>query len=86
METKTWPYGTTRRAKVEMVRFHPRELAVEASDGQLLVDELGEMHICVGEQCADFTASEGDLGTLTFTQGGPTGGYWRFVKDTATPQ
>lgn len=26
-------------------------------------------------------ASAGDEGTLTFTDGGPTGGYWLFARD-----
>ena len=79
---KTWPYGTTRRGVVCIARWHPKSLPADTTDGQLIRDELNEMHICVGEQCADFTAKAGDSGTLTFTQGGPTGGYWKFTKDT----
>lgn len=80
MNTKTWPYGTTRRGVVEIAKWKPPECPPGA-EGQLIKDDQDEMHICVGESCADFTASKGDTGTLTFTEGGPTGGYWKFVKD-----
>ena len=33
-----------------------------------------------GDECADFTAKEGDTGTLTFMRGGPTGGFCQFRK------
>ena len=42
-------------------------------------DELNEGHVIHGvdtEPCA-----VGDTGTLTFTKGGPKGGYWKFTKD-----
>lgn len=77
---RTWAYVTTRRGTVRVARMkHP--FKAKASDAQLIVDEKMEMHVCIGEQCADFTAKDGDTGTLTFTQGGPTGGYWKFTKD-----
>ena len=79
--TRTWPYGTTRKATVCIAKWRPTGLDKDAATGQLIRDELGEMHVCVGEQCADFSARDGDSGTLTFTQGGPTGGYWKFTKD-----
>jgi len=31
-----------------------------------------ELRICIGDGCADFTAEEGDTGTLTFTRGRPS--------------
>lgn len=80
MTTKTWPFGTTRKAVVVTARWRPEGLDHRASTGQLLKDELGEMHVCVGTECADFTAKDGDEGVLTFTKGGPTGGYWKFKK------
>lgn len=43
-------------------------------------DEDGEGHI-LARGAEDETAEVGDLGTLTFTEGGPTGGYWKFRKD-----
>lgn len=80
MNTRTWPYGTTRRGTVRLARVqHPTEPA--AGEAQLILDDQREMHVCVGRDCADFTAKDGDEGTLTFTKGGPTGGYWKFTKD-----
>lgn len=81
MKTATYPYGTTRRATVLKTNWRPAGLPAQAPSGQLLMDDVGEAHICVGDTCADFTAKADDKGTLTFTQGGPTGGYWKFVKD-----
>lgn len=78
---KTWPFGTTRRAKVIHAKYRPKGLDPRAATGQFIVDHLNEGHICVGEECADFSAKDGDAGTLTFTKGGPTGGYWKFKKD-----
>jgi hypothetical protein len=76
----TYAYGTTRKAKVLKTNWRPKGLPDKAPSGMLLVDEFKEGHVCVGE-CGDMTAKEGDTGTLTFTKGGPTGGYWKFTKD-----
>ena len=63
-----------------IARWHPKELPPDCADGQLVRDNLGEMHICVGEEYADFTAKKGDTGTLTFVRGAPTGGFWQYRK------
>jgi hypothetical protein len=67
-------YGTTRRATLKHCDVSP-------FGGQCLtlVDELNECHIIVGH--ASDAGKPGDTGTLIFTEGGPTGGYWRFLKD-----
>jgi hypothetical protein len=80
MTTATHPYGTTRRGVVKLANWRPAGLDPRASAGQLIFDDQNEMHVCVGD-CGDVTAKEGDSGTLTFTKGGPTGGYWKFKKD-----
>ena len=80
IQTETWPYGTTRRASVLVARWRPHGLDQRASDGQIIKDDRNEMHVCVGG-CGDPSARDGDSGILTFTQGGPTGGYWKFKKD-----
>ncbi len=80
MNVKTYPYGTTRKATVLKSNWKPVGLDPRANAGQLLKDELGEGHICVGD-AGDASAIPGDKGTLTFTKGGPTGGYWKFQKD-----
>lgn len=70
VKTRNWPYGTQRRAKVVETRPWLEAL--------VLVDEVGEGHIIRPVSCA---YDVGDTGTLTFTEGGPTGGYWRFMWD-----
>jgi len=70
MITKTWPYGTTLRCVVVDC----------AKQFQCVVDERNEGHVLVGD-AQDPTAKPGDTGTLTFTEGGPTGGFWKFQKD-----
>jgi hypothetical protein len=75
IQTRTWPYGTTRLAKVVECIKQRHHLKA-----QVLTDELGEGHVLLaGAQ--DESAKTGDRGTLTFTKGGPTGGYWKFKKD-----
>ncbi len=70
MQAKTWPYGTTRKGVVEK----------SGNGWQIVVDATREAHVLMrGAQ--DDSAEVGDRGTLTFTDGGPTGGYWKFVKD-----
>lgn len=74
MKTRTWPYGTTRKGTLENI--------VRGRDGtaHVVLDDHNEGHVLVaGAQ--DKSAKEGDTGTLTFTKGGPTGGYWKFKKD-----
>lgn len=70
MKKRTCPYGSTLRAKV-----------IEIHQGVHLVqDQNHEGHVlAAGAQ--DPQAKEGDHGTLTFTQGGPTGGFWKFERD-----
>lgn len=76
---RTWPYGTKRRARV-------LERSTAKVGGQtvrvMVLEELDrkEAHVLVGNECCDAGANRGDEGTLTFTQGGPTGGYWKFSK------
>ncbi len=80
MITRTWPYGTTRRATVLKSNWRPPGIPDDVGGGQLLKDDQGEMHLCIGN-CGDQTAPVGATGTLTFTPGGPTGGYWKFQRD-----
>jgi hypothetical protein len=76
MLTATHAFGTTRRATV--AGANPS--SVPARLLQLVKDDQGEYHfLACGAQ--DETAEVGASGTLTFTEGGPTGGYWKFVKD-----
>ncbi len=70
LSKRTWLYGTTRRAKL---------LESRRSGVQVVVDELKEGHVLVFG-AGDKTAQQGDSGILTFTKGGPTGGFWKFTK------
>lgn len=69
----TYPYGATRKATILETHefFH------------VAVDELGEGHVLLGFDAYDETAQANDKGILTFTKGGPTGGYWKFTKGPA---
>lgn len=77
METKVIPFGTERAAFV--VRATKDTIIVHASDGQ------GYVLLAHG---LDPLPPVGETGTITFTQGGPMGGYWKYegpikVKDHA---
>jgi hypothetical protein len=75
-QTKTWPYGTTRKATVAEI-IHERSRII-----QIVTDDHGEAHILTNG-AEDQLAAINDFGTLTFCAGGPTGGYWKFTKDKA---
>lgn len=70
MLTVTYPYGTTRKGKVVDI----------VGRTQFVEDDVREGHILMAG-AGDPAARIGDAGTSTFTQGGPTGGYWKFAKD-----
>lgn len=78
MLTATHPYGTTRRCRVEDVILSRRLSTVIA------IDELDEGHLLFYRR-DQVEARKGDVGTLTFTAGGPTGGYWLFTRDDPPP-
>lgn len=76
MTKRVFEFGATRRA--EIVSSEPGLLIAE--------DEHGEAHLLLLTVNAlqplpapEF--AEGDRGTLTFTAGGPMGGFWKFTKD-----
>lgn len=82
MLTRTWPYGTVKRGRVLRVDDTTTHtiLTVEEIDptagdkgGFILIDRRG-----------DAIAKPGDMGTMVFTKGGPTGGYWKFTPDPGT--
>jgi hypothetical protein len=50
---KTWPYGTQRTGVVCIARWHSKELPPDVANRQLIRDNLGEMHVCVGDECAE---------------------------------
>ena len=66
---RTWPYGTTRTGAV----------LTDEPSMQVVLDDQNEGHILLGN-ARDPSAGIGDRGVLTFTRGGPTGGFWKFEK------
>ncbi len=81
MKTRTWKYGSTLRGKVIEggILNSPSHVKWQA---HLIQDQNGEGHVLING-AFDPEAKEGDEGTLTFTKGGPTGGYWKFQKGKA---
>jgi hypothetical protein len=58
-----------------------RGKVIEINGGVFLIeDQNNEGHVLAFGAC-DPDSKEGDEGTLTFTKGGPTGGYWKFERD-----
>lgn len=70
MLTRKFNIGETRKATVEEIG---RKLVV-------VVDEFKEGHFLIG-MAHDPNIFKGQTGTLTFTAGGPMGGYWKFTGD-----
>lgn len=67
MIKRTWPYGTKKR--VEVIHVEPKVLG--------LVDQQREGYL-LALHGLDPLPVKGDQGIITFTQGGPTGGYWKY--------
>jgi hypothetical protein len=69
--SRTWPFGTVKEVEIldvleagNIMTIVARETADER-EGFVLVYRRGTV-----------SASIGDRGTITFSEGGPTGGYW----------
>jgi hypothetical protein len=67
MNTRTWPYGTKRKAKV--VDSNYVVLVLEDAENK------EEAYVLVNPGTVYAPGTEGEL---TFTKGGPTGGHWEF--------
>ncbi|MDB6017705.1 MAG: hypothetical protein JWR19_2194 [Pedosphaera sp.] len=67
---RTWVYGTQFRCKV--VASFPSMIMVEAAG-------INEAFSLVGHGVFPLPPV-GSMGLITFTQGGPTGGYWKFTQ------
>lgn len=79
MQTRTWPYGTVKHVTVlKFSRCHAfgkpctvtaviEDKQCKCGEGFMLVDGPDEPE-----------RAPGTRGTITFTEGGPTGGYWKF--------
>lgn len=68
LQRRTWDYGKTFDVEVrEATKMLIAVFAPEINEGFLLA----------GHGVTDLPA-KGDKGTITFTKGGPTGGYWKW--------
>ena len=65
---RTWPYGTQKKVKV---------IHVEAGV-MICVDAAKEGYVLLGTDSDESKIDE--TGVITFTQGGPLGGYWKFTR------
>ena len=74
MESRTWPYGTTKNVKVTM-RQTGKHKGLSISVIIVFDEAEKESYILVGDRSG---AKVGDVGVITFKEGGPTGGYWEF--------
>ncbi len=63
--TRTWPYGTQKTVTV----VHSEKNALVCRE-----DATSEGFVLLGQG----DVREGMPGTITFLEGGPTGGYWKF--------
>ena len=76
MKSRTWPYGTEKKVRV----INKERLA----NGLLLIlvetDPPKEGHVCIyDDQHLEAKAAQpNEKGIITFTKGGPTGGYWDY--------
>jgi hypothetical protein len=76
LQTRTWPYGTTKRVKVLNAVRNPRYVGLICH-----CDEDGEGYVLTMRRPFYEEVQDGDAGTITFKEGGPTGGYWEFTGD-----
>lgn len=67
LQKRTWPYGTKKN--VEVVDVAGSVLA--------LIDDNEEGFLLMWPQ-VESAPAKGDRGMITFTEGGPTGGYWKY--------
>lgn len=71
---RTWPYGTRYKVKVEFTS--PVTLIVVGMDEAVKHEAFVLYRHGVRPE-----PELNSLGYITFTRGGPTGGYWVFSKD-----
>lgn len=72
----TWRYGTTKRCVVVRVTKTPTCTGIICkADGEPRVG-----YVCLFRP-GQAVPEVGQRGTLTFTRGGQTGGYWKFDPD-----
>ena len=87
MQTRTWPYGTIKQVELlsrhERVRGPGGTICNVLVVGEVLGDGPKEAYILVGTTDQYQNGDTGDKGTITFCQGGPMGGHWKFERTQA---
>jgi hypothetical protein len=77
MQTKTWPYGTVKQVKV--VERRSAKFKGQAVEVVLCVEPASNEGFVLMDR--GVLAQVGEEGFITFTNGGPTGGYWKYSKE-----
>jgi len=72
--SRTWPYGTRRTVRI--ITSTPELNLIIAVDA-MTPDSEQEGYILIGEPD---TAEIGDVRTIEFREGGPTGGHWKLLE------
>ena len=70
-----WSYGTRKQVKVlhaERIQWRGKTVCVVR-----VIEEKTTLNFVLMRRAAQ-TARPGDRATITFTQGGPSGGYWKY--------
>ena len=78
MQFRTWPYGTIKQVEV-LMRDRAR---INGAAAVILTvgDDQKEAYILIGTEREYPEGQPGDKGEITFCEGGPTGGHWKFKK------
>lgn len=69
------PFGTSKPCRVDEVFRRGNAAAL-----MLFPDGEDRPTLCLFDRASAEGVQKGDRGTMTFTQGGPMGGYWKFEK------
>jgi hypothetical protein len=77
MQTRTWPYGTKLKARLESKK-HLENGRFAGAWVIILVDENNEAQVLL--QAHGTPKNPGDKCEIEFCEGGPTGGYWKIVE------
>lgn len=78
MQTRTWPYGTRKPVEVIQVFRDLKKTVLMCQDTAPAPGVKPEGYVCMYAGCVYPGVGIGDRGTLVFTEGGPTGGYWAY--------
>lgn len=70
---RTWPYGTKKRVTVLDAPHQSVLVVSDGDEGFVLIDAIPA------------NVNKGDTGVITYTDGGPLGGYWHFQPDPKDP-